>query len=192
MKIKMSQFAKDRHVPEKEFSHFDGTWEQIETLAEKCFDSARPGYRDGVLEVPIPALGFFSSVVLKDPNVDGTQSTEVVLEARRKGERPVWKTVTYGTKVPAQYVDLILYRKDVLEEDPLNKDELTGADWEIVSINAKPNSEDIPMSPITMARNQLADDPKYGVGGTKGEFTPEQFARSIMFWNDHVMVREEI
>ena len=191
MIIKMSQFAKERHVPEKEFSHFDGDWSEIEKLAEESFENAREGYRDGVLEVPVNPYKFYSSIVPRDTNVNGSQNTVMVYEPRRPGEEPVYKTVTYGIKKPALFVDLILYRKDVLEEDPMDRDQLTGADWEIVSINARTTAEEVPMTPMTMARNQLADDPKYGKGGTKGEFTPEQFARSIMFWNEHVMVREE-
>jgi len=190
MNIKMSEFAKNRHVKEQEFSHFDGEWHEVEYLAELHFEYARPGYRDGVLLVAVPGYDFYCSVVPRDPDVDGSQSTELIYEARRPGEQPVWKTVTYGKKKPAHHVDLVLYRKDVLEEDPMNKDELTGADWEIVSINARTTHEEYPMTPMTIARNQLADDPVYGKGGTKGNFTPEEFARSIMFWNEHVMVRE--
>jgi hypothetical protein len=39
------------------------------------------------------------------------------------------------------------------------------------------------MAPVTMARNFLGL-----VGGTRGEFTAEQFAKSIMYWATHAVV----
>jgi hypothetical protein len=48
------------------------------------------------------------------------------------------------------YVDIILYRADVLEEDG---DRSTQADWEIVSINGRLNEKEPPMDPMTIVRN---------------------------------------
>ena len=42
--------------------------------------------------------------------------------------------------------------------------------------------EEEPMDPYTMARNFL-----HLKGGTKGDFTAEQFAQSIVYWNNHAM-----
>jgi hypothetical protein len=183
--IKASKFVK-RQTRGSEFSYFDGSWEYVEELVTRHFSEAEDGYRDGVVLVPVPALFFFSSVV----PMDNTIACETVFEPRREGEDPVQKRIYYGKKLPAKYVDLVLYRKDVLEEDPLDRDDLTGADWEIVSINATAEEDMPPMTPMTMARNQLADDPKYGKGGTIGAYSGEEYARSIMYWNDHIMVRE--
>jgi hypothetical protein len=67
---------------------------------------------------------------------------------------------------------------------------LTGADWEIVSINANIYDTDMPMTPMAMARNQLADT-EDGAGGTKANYTGEEFAKAIVFWNTHTLVREK-
>ena len=115
--------------------------------------------------------------------------TEIVFESRREGEKPYKKTITFGKKQPAKHVDVVLYRKDVLEEDSLNKDELTGAEWEIVSVNARITKEPLPIPPQTMARNQLADT-EDGAGGTKADYSGDEFAESIMFWNTHCLIRE--
>jgi hypothetical protein len=42
------------------------------------------------------------------------------------------------------------------------------------------------MDPMTMARNFLVLE-----GGTKGDFTAQQFAESIVFWSTHALVDQE-
>jgi len=86
-------------------------------------------------------------------------------------------------------VDIVLYHKNVLAEDP-DHVPVEGAEWEIVSINCSLYDYDLPMTPQTMARNQLADDPEHGKGGTKAEYSGDEFAKSIIFWNTHTLIRE--
>ena len=83
-----------------------------------------------------------------------------------------------GKKTPAKFVDIVLYRHDVLAE---NNERSTDACWEIISINASP-IENLPMQPMTMARNMLNKE-----GGTKAEYTGQQFAESLWFWKEHCM-----
>jgi hypothetical protein len=187
MNIKASKFVK-RQTRESEFSYYDGPWTTLEALAETYFYShQRPGYRDGVVLVGLPKglPRFYSAVV---PITDDIEF-ETVFEARREGEKPFKKTVAYGKKVPAKNVDIVLYRKDVLEEDETDRESLTGADWEIVSINCSPYEYDLPQTPMSMARNQLADT-EDGIGGTKANYTGDEFAKAITFWNTHTLVRE--
>jgi len=210
MFIKASDFVK-RQIKESEFSHFDGSWEELERMTidshhpfecefywkelEDMVESSvtvksnvRAGYRDGVVLVSIHKCYhhmFWSSVV---PITDDIEF-ETVFEARRPGEKPYKKSVAYGKKVPAKRVDIVLYRKDVLEEDPIDRDKLTGADWEIVSINCSPTENELPMMPSTLARNQLADT-EFGKGGSKANYSGDEFAKSIVFWNSHTMVKE--
>jgi hypothetical protein len=183
-RIKASKFVKRQHRL-SEFSYFDGAWPLVEALAMDNFDNATQGYRDGVLLVPVNPEGFFSAVA---PITDDIEF-ETIFEARREGEKPYKKSVAYGKKVPAKDVNIILYRKDVLEEDDTDRESLTGADWEIVSVNCSPYDYDLPMTPSAMARNQLADTPE-GKGGSKADYTGEEFAKAITFWNTHTMVRE--
>jgi hypothetical protein len=191
MDIKASNFVK-RQTRESEFSYFDGPWELLERLSLGLFVNglSRKGYRDGVVLLTVPKGNldnFYSAVV---PITDDIEFT-TVFEARRDGEKPFKKSIAYGKKVPAKNVDIVLYRKDVLEEDDTDRESLTGADWEIVSINCSPYEYDLPMTPSSMARNQLADT-EDGKGGTKANYSGDEFAKAITFWNTHTLVREKV
>jgi hypothetical protein len=187
--IKTSKFVK-RQTKESEFSYYDGTWSDLENITKAYFQSARDGYRDGVKLVPVKRFNphFYSAVV---PITDDLEFT-TIFEARRDGEKPVKKSVSYGKKSVAKYVDIVIYRKDVLEEDPLNIAHMTGAEWEIVSINCSPYEYDLPMTPDTIARNILAcTDHPFGKGGTCDTKTSAiDLAKSIAFWKTHTQVRE--
>jgi hypothetical protein len=185
MEIKASKFVK-RQTRESEFSYYDGSWERLERLSLGLFINGLS--RDGVVLANVPPwmnANFYSAVVPITEDIE----FETVFEARREGEKPFKKSIAYGKKVPAKNVDIVLYRKDVLEEDPTDRDNLTGADWEIVSINCSPYEYDLPQSPSSMARNQLADT-EGGKGGTKANYSGDEFAKAIIFWNTHTMVRE--
>lgn len=183
--IKASKFVVDRQTRTSNFSYFKGTWEEVEERTKENFHLAVDGYRDGVILVPVSPVGFMSSLVPITKDLEFT----TIYEARREGEKPYKKSVTYGKKQPAEYVDIVLYRKDVLEEDETDREHLTGADWEIVSVNARMTEEPAPIPPQTMARNQLANT-EDGKGGSKADYTGDEFAKSIMFWNSHTLVRE--
>lgn len=173
--IKTNSFA-HRHTPESEFGHFCGTFEELEVLVTEHFDEAEPGYRDGVVLVPVPPERFRSSIM----PVTETTPLRATYAPRREGEEPFLHVVAGGSgKVVAGSCRVVLYRKDVLDEGG----EATHADsdWEIVSINAEPGAEASPMHPVTMARNFLQM-----TGGTKAEYTAEEFARAIVFWANHV------
>lgn len=193
MKIKASEFVK-RQTRTSEFSYFDGPWEILEQLVIDFGEGHwREGYRDGVMLVNLPigngSMPFYSAVVPITEDIE----FETIFEARREGEKPVKKSISYGKKVPAKNVDIVLYRKDVLEEDELDRDKLTGADWEIVSVNCSPYEYDLPMTPTAKARNILAStDHPFGKGGSADtSSTAIDLAECIAFWNTHTMVREK-
>ena len=172
--IKTNEFA-TRHTADSKFSHFEGTWEQLEALVTEHFAEAAPGYRDGVVLVPVPVDGFFTPVV---PLEEGMELRSV-FEPRREGEAPFVQTTVKGVgeKSPAKGVSIVLYHHDVLQEDDGAS---TDAEWEIVSIQARVTEGEEPMHPYTMARNFLHMD-----GGTKGEFSAEDFAQAILFHFTH-------
>ena len=70
----LNEFVK-RQTAEAPFSHYEGDLDELLRLAAENFDKAKPGYRDGVINIPVPAEGFFSPVVEME---EGT-----VLMARR-------------------------------------------------------------------------------------------------------------
>jgi len=176
-KVACGEFVK-RQTPESGYSHFDGTWEDLEELVAKTMENpyrVTAGYKDGVVIVGLISYGFFSAIVKLDKNTKLTSN----YAARMSGEAPFIRVSARANKSPAKYAQVVLYRHDVLAE---NNERETSAEWEIVCIKARVTEEEDPMDPYTMARNFL-----HLKGGTKGDFTAEQFAKSIVYWNNHVM-----
>ena len=176
--IACGEFVK-RQTPESGFSHYEGTWEELETLMGKCMsmpECVRPGYKKGVVLVDVPDLKsnkFYSSIVKVDTNTKLSASYGY----RRLDEDGYIRIGTKAKKQLATHVTCVLYHKDVLAE---NNERETDADYEIVAIKARVTEAEEPMDPYTMARNFL-----HLKGGTKGDFSAQQFAESIVYWNNH-------
>lgn len=180
--VQCGDFVK-RQTPESGFSHFEGSWDELEDIVSNIMaqphyykDIIRPGYKDGVVLVDMYHPDRFLSAI-----VDLNQDTKLRASyaPRRVGETPFIRLSAKGNKQPANYASVVLYRADVLAE---NSERETDAEWEIVAIKARVSKEEEPMDPYTMARNFL-----HLKGGTKGDFTAEQFAQSIVYWNNHCM-----
>ena len=173
-------FAK-RQTPDSRFSHFEGTEQELIKLVGDSADAATQGYRAGVYEVQVPPDRFKSGIVqLKE----GDKLTGV-FKARQTGEDPRKVVVTEErrTKLPAKYVEVILYHRTVLEEEAGYE---AVADWEIISINASPTNESTPIPPDALIANHFNLS-----GGTSTKYTPEEFekalAKSVRFWKDKVL-----
>lgn len=177
MRIGVNQFVR-RQTAESKYSHFEGSWDELVELVETNFYYCRkPGYRDGVILVLVPPGRFFSGVVEVTPDTQ----LRATFAARHEEERPFIQVEAVGAeKLPARAVEIVLYRRDVLLEEPGGAS--TGADWEIVSINARPTCESEPLTPVAMARNFFVLP-----GGTKAEYATEEFARSIIYWSKRAM-----
>ena len=186
-KVACGSFVK-RQTKESGHSHFEGSWEELEEMAVRTLlygqktsywadypYKVHPGYKDGVVLVEVDPSKFYSAIV------DLTEDTELKASyaPRRLGEASFIRIGARGKKQVAKYVSLVLYRWDVLAE---NNERETDAEWEIVAIKARTTEEEEPMDPYTMARNFL-----HLKGGTKGTFSAEDFAHSIVYWNNHVM-----
>lgn len=178
-KVACGEFVK-RQTPESGYSHFAGTWEELEELVTKQMEvdpsRIRPGYKDGVVLVDLVSYGFYSAIV----KLEESTKLNANYSPRRIGEAPFIRVSAKAKKQEAKYASVVLYRHDVLAE---NNERETDAEWEIVCIKARvTEEEEEPMDPYTMARNFL-----HLAGGTKGDFTAEQFAKSILYWNNHCM-----
>ena len=169
----------ERQTPESRFSHFEGTEAELLTLVARCFDMAMPGYREGVVRVPVPHSMFKSGVVQLKEGMELTGG----FEPRATGEDPRKYVTAKGSKMPAKYVEIILYHRAVLEE---NSDYVAHADWEIISINASPIEESTPLPPSALIANHFEMS-----GGTATGMSPEQFEnalrKSVDFWHDKAM-----
>lgn len=178
-KVACGSFVK-RQTKDSGYSHFNGSWEDLEKLVTASMEhpeTVTAGYRDGVILVEMAAHHFSSAIV------DLTVKSKLIanFSPRREGEAPFIRVAVKATKQPAKFAFIVLYRHDVLAE---NNERQTDAEWEIVAIKARVSLEEDPMDPYTMARNFLHLE-----GGTKGDFTAEQFAKSIVYWNSHSMCR---
>lgn len=179
-KVACGEFVK-RQTPESGYSHFEGSWELLECIVTYWFNDpcyaykTIPGYKDGVVIQEVPP-DFFRSAI-----VELTEESKLTANyaPRRVGEDPFIRISAKAKKQKAKYASVVLYRHDVLAE---NNERETDAEWEIVAIKARVTEEEEPMDPYTMARNFL-----HLKGGTKGDFTAEQFAKSIVYWNNHAM-----
>ena len=173
-----------RQTATSEFTHYegDGGLERVAELAQDSFHQAKPGYRDGVVLVPVAPEHFFCGVVqLKEGD-------ELVgrYEARRPGEEPrkkVWARRVAG-KQACLHVDVVLYRRDVLEE---NGEECTGCDWDVISVNGRVTDEEAPIAPETLIANHFELD-----GGTPTGMSAEEFEKalrtSVMYWKDKALL----
>lgn len=173
-----------RQTPESGYSHCVKSWEWVEDVTafvlegfQNGFDdgAVHSGYKEGVLLVDLPAEYFYSAIV------DLKEDTKLTANyAPRRAEEAAFVRVSAkAKKQPAKYASVVLYSHAVLME---NNEADTDAEWEIVAIKARVSEEEEPMDPYTMARNFLQMK-----GGTKGDFTAEQFAKSIVYWNSHCM-----
>lgn len=165
-----------RQTADSKYSHYSGSFTDLVELVAENFEKGTPGYRDGIMLVPVPAEGFFSGVV----QVTADTPLKAEFSARRKGEDPYVQVVALGgEKLPARVVEIVCYRHDVLAADGDNS---TEAEWEIISINARTTEGPEPLTPMAMARNFLGMP-----GGTKAEYTAQQFAEAIWHYRDKVM-----
>src|SRR5579885_1107886 len=96
-KVACGEFVK-RQTPESGFSHFEGTWAELEHIVESSMAKpqlVRPGYKDGVILVDIDPgymhRKFYSSIVKLDENI----KISATYAPRRIGEAPF---IRLGTK----------------------------------------------------------------------------------------------
>ena len=138
----------------------------------------KKGYRDGVILVSVEKKMIDNFVC---PIIKIDQNTKLIAEytKRREDEESYIKiSALNGKPVKTSNVDLILYRKDILEETNENE---TDKDWELISFHAIPDGiSDLPMGAVTMMRNQLQLK-----GGTKGNYSSKEWADSINFWQKY-------
>ena len=170
----------NRQTPDSRFSHFEGTEQELLELVFENFFQGKEGYRDGVWLVTVPPDRFKSGIA----QLNEGDILQGGFEARQKGEAPRKYVTTPGRdKLPAGHVEIVLYHRDVLEEEPGYK---AIADWEVISINASPTNEAVPIPPNALIANHFEMS-----GGTNTKYTALEFEEalreSIMFWHDKAM-----
>lgn len=177
--ICVNTFAK-RQTPESGFSHYDGPIRYTAWHAWCYFEDRKPGYREGVVTVPVPASHYYAGIV----TLKAGDKLAGEFKPRRPGESPRKHYEAVGrTKMPAVSVELVLYSSKVLAEGGDNDLPAEDGNWEVVSINASPCEGDQPIEPSVLLANHFNLD-----GGTSTGMTAEelvaQLAVSVPFWAD--------
>ena len=152
------------------------TFNEIAKIAENSLNTGNfiQGYRDGVVLIQLDSDAKNDFICpLVEINEDTKLSAKCV--KRREGEENyIQIRALNGESLKTDKVDLVLYRRDVLEE---TNEQSTDGDWELIAFMAKPKNVKMPIGPVTMMRNQLQKP-----GGTKGTYATEQWADSVDFW----------
>jgi len=166
-----------RQTPDSQFSYYDGALSDVPAIVEANFDAGKPGSSPLIWIVPVPSKGFMSGVVQLSEGCSMTAS----FKSRKVGEEPRKGLTAKGPKTPAGFVEIICYHSSIL------KDDAAGVDcWEVISLNAAVNIENEPIALEALLYNQFE-----GSGGTKGDYTPEQFIEvlraSWTYWKDKAM-----
>lgn len=171
------------------------SWEMLRMEATANFDNAKPGYKDGVILIPLPLDGMFSGVCLLEED----QKLGGAFEARRKGEDPRKSSrAVGGTKLPAKEAFIVCYSSIALDADKeIDEDgnvvkegsnELPPEEgnWEFVSLNASPVEGEMPIDPMTAMHNHFGSDGGSETGWTAEEFEA-QMRESFVYWKDKAM-----
>ena len=180
--IVLSNFVR-RQTPNSRFSHFEGDEAELLARTVADFDNQKPGYRDGVVLVPLSDVSGFKSgvVVLRDGD-----KLVAAFEPRREGEEPrkTSRCAVGRSKDEAVRVDIVLYRKDVLLEDPKH---VSLGEWEVVSVNCCPVDEDMPIEPSVLLHNHFGSDGGSDTGMSDSELVA-QLRVSHAWWKDKAFV----
>jgi len=194
--IGWSNFARINSTAARGNSYTTLNANRVVELVQEHWDKRIPGAGEvGKTErkvlVPVPPTGFFCPPRAKLVEGLPLQSQVVV---RQPGEDPYIETFTTPEQAkahqafesfPAAGAEIVCYSAEALLENDGKR--TTNDDWEIVCILAREGGlTPEPMKPLAMARNMLQKP-----GGTKGEYTAEEFAESIYYWSNRgVKVRE--
>jgi len=181
--IGVSEFVK-RQTEDSVFTHYAGSWIDLANRTVEEFEAGNytEGYRDGVYLVQMPKdeAPLFKTFDAY-PMFEGMKLDAQWAKTPGREHEPAKLQVTIlEPKMLCKYVDIVIYKKEVLEED---KDDVTGADYDIVSINGRLGKEAPPIDPMTLVRNYL-----HLKGGTKMEGTSpkkmlEMLCESILYKN---------
>ncbi len=165
----------------------DLSFEEIAHHAEEQYGKGEyeMGYRDGVIIVNA-ASWLVHHFICPYVEIDEQTRLKAEITQRSPEEEPYIRIrALSGEPVPAQQVQLILYRHDVLAE---NDEFSSNAKWELISIHAIPKGiKTLPMGPVTMMRNQLELP-----GGTKARYSSEEWAQSVRFWQRYAALEPEV
>ncbi len=192
--IGVSEFVK-RQTKDSTFTHYEGDWVNLanKTAGEFLKGNFTKGYRDGVFLVQMPRRNaelFYTFDAY--PMFEGMKlDAQWTKTPGREHEPAKLQVKILEPKIFCKYVDIVIYRKDVLEEDG---DNITGAKFDIVSINGRLAKDPPPIDPMTLVRNWLHLSGGTKMKGTTPEKMLEMLCDSILYKNGlkHVDVKQRM
>ncbi len=172
--IAVSDFLRGREAGEER--RFLGTEAELLELIAAAWPKRTPGHGftdlDACVVVPLPAERLVSDTV----RIDDGLLLHAEVHRRQPFEDPFVRVFTDGgTPEPVGYAAAVLYSAERLEQN--GGERSSGAAWEVVKLIADA-SDDVPMDPLTMARNFLGKP-----GGSPMEVTAREFAEAIYHWS---------
>ena len=181
-RVKVNSFVR-RQVKSSGKTYSTLSFEEIASYAEAQLEKGdfKAGYRDGVILVNVEEKLVKHFICPFTRLTDDSQLTATMIRRRPEEEPYIQIRALNGDALTTEGVDIVLYHHDVLAET--NEQESTGG-WELISFHAMPRGiKTMPMGPITMMRNQLQLK-----GGTKGEYSSDEWAESVNFWQKYVVL----
>lgn len=183
--IAWSNFALRRHKPGTGFSYFRYDQNALPTRIKRCWPNRRlaKGCSDinAVCEVPLDGIEDFVTSTI---NVKDATNITAELYRRQPHEDPYIKLYADGPTVPCKFASVILYSAAELLKN--GGERSSDADYEIVCVIASDCGNE-PMSPLAMARNQLAMP-----GGTPRMYTSEEWAEAVYYWSGKIQKRPTV
>ena len=182
--VGISSFIKEQSKKKGGTRLIDISLEEIALYAQNQLNKKnyKQSYREGVVIIEANDKDFCKKFTCPLIKVD--KNTELICKInRRSAKEEDYIQVRALNKNPLKTnkVEIILYRKDVLEE---TEDAISGQDWELIAFHAMPvGIQKMPMKPVTMMRNQLQL-----IGGTKAHYSSEEWAESIYFWQKYALL----
>ena len=183
-RIGVSEFVRDQLKKGGKSELINISLEDVAQLAEEKLNKNifKEGYRDGVVIIQISDNEFCRNFICPLVKInDDTKLSCQSTKRRPEEENYIQIKALNGKRLKTVMVELILYRKDVLEQTNENS---TNSDWELIAFHAIPDGIDsLPMKPATMMRNQLQLE-----GGTKAHYSSEEWAESVNFWQKYTFL----
>jgi hypothetical protein len=181
--IGVSEFVK-RQSEHSTFTHYKGSWSDLANRTVEEFEAGNftKGYREGVFLVHMPKQEASLFYTFDNyPMFEGMALDAQWAKVPGRDHEPAKLQVTIlEDKISCNYVDIIIYRKDVLQED---KDNTTGADYDIVSINGRLKKDAPPIDPMTLVRNWLHLPGGTEMKGTTPEEMLTKLCDSVLYKN---------
>jgi len=194
--IGWSKFALDHNTKEQGNSYTSLPLRKVCARVQDHWGKRKPGDGETGIDrkvlVPVPAWHFFCP-----PKANLVPGLPVRAEVVQRQDGEEFHIETFVTPEDAELhgaltfdnqsacsVDIVCYSAEALLENDGKRS--TDCDWEIVCLLCKASDEAEPMTPLTMARNQLEK-----AGGTKSEYTAQEYAESVWFYaNRGVKIRQ--